>query len=204
LQRAAYDAIISACGRSGQLGTATALKQEMESAGMEPSPVTYLSLLHAMAEEGQLAAARRIWDEMRARGMQPGEPAYAAMLNCYRNLARKVREQHREREEERARGDKGRAQSPRVRVCGQRRGWRTWCVGPRTPALPSHAAPCCARFAAQAAEEPGVKESLLALLDEGLASAATDASWVNPREGEDVTPGLLVYNAALNSMVQLG
>eukprot|EP00887_Chlorella_sp_A99_P002584 scaffold6.g2584.t1 len=83
-----YTAIISACGRCGQVQAAIDLRAEMEAAGVELNRHTYLALLNTFSEAGRLQAAREVFDEMSQR-YRPDEFSYAALINCYRHLRRR-------------------------------------------------------------------------------------------------------------------
>ena len=84
--RAAFNAMINACARVGDIPRADGAFAEMRAAGIEPDTISYASLLKACSVSGDLVRAEKIWFEMQQRTNHfhtftpPSSHAYAHLM----------------------------------------------------------------------------------------------------------------------------
>jgi pentatricopeptide repeat protein len=78
-----YDALIIACGRSGDWRSALHVHAQMKQAGLEPSTQAYTATMNACCLNGQGQQAVDLFTELQAAGLQPALSTYNAAMRAY-------------------------------------------------------------------------------------------------------------------------
>jgi pentatricopeptide repeat protein len=84
---AVFNAYISACGRSGRVGEATAAFATMRAQQVPPTAVTFNALISVHATAGDVSAAGAVLESMRLSGFTPSQRSYGALLAAHAQSA---------------------------------------------------------------------------------------------------------------------
>eukprot|EP00968_Pinguiococcus_pyrenoidosus_P016914 scaffold1642_cov252-Pinguiococcus_pyrenoidosus.AAC.32 len=77
------NALLAACGRSGNIGLSRRVKAAMDALGVQADAYSYSSLIHGADKAGQPALALEFLQEMQEdAGLQPDGIVYASVIQC--------------------------------------------------------------------------------------------------------------------------
>ena len=80
--RHTYNALLHACGSSGNVQQAAMLMHRMQEAGLSPDTYSYSCLVDACAKDGQLERALQVVVNMDKAGVKPNVVTFSTLLDA--------------------------------------------------------------------------------------------------------------------------